>query len=70
MKHLCDIQIGEQEPKGVKATVALAKCKSVGGPTSIGSQWLFNKVRYWGNHFFDADLTTPGHQEFGHRDNS
>jgi hypothetical protein len=70
MKMLCDDQIREQEDPGVTATVALAKCKGVGGAASIGSEWLYNKVRYWGSHFFDADLTRPGHQASGHRDNS
>jgi hypothetical protein len=52
------------------ATVARSKCTGVGGPASIGSRWLYNKVRYWGNRFFDADLTRPGLQRTGHRDNS
>ena len=70
MKRLCDDQIHAQEPPGETATVALTKCKSTGGAASIGSEWLYNKVRYWGSHFFDADLTRPGHQVSGERDNS
>jgi hypothetical protein len=70
MKRLCDSQIRRQQDPGETATVALAKCKGEGGPASIGSEWLYNKVRYWGSYFFDADLTRPGHQASGHRDNS
>jgi hypothetical protein len=64
MKKLCDKQIPPS------ATVALAKCKGVGGRASIGSEWLYNKVRDWGGHFFDADLETPGTQKHGSRANS
>jgi hypothetical protein len=65
MKILCDRQIKAQEPRGVTATVARAKCYGVGGSASIGSEWLYNKVRYWGNRFFDADLAKVGTQKAG-----
>ncbi len=63
MQKLCDEQIPEE------ATEARAKCKGVGGQASIGSQWLYNKVRQYGDRFFDADLKKPETQRRGSRDN-
>lgn len=64
MRKVCALRIP------ATATVARQKCEGVGGPASIGAEWLYNKVRYWGNRFFDADLTKPGLQKTGHRDNT
>lgn len=51
------------------AKVALAKCTGTGGPASIGAETLYNIVKKSGWHFYDADLTKPGMQKTGHRDN-
>jgi len=67
MMELCDRKIP------ASATVARQKCHGYGSrytPTSIGSEMLFSIVRSIGNSFFDADLTKPGLQETGPRDNS
>ncbi len=59
MFTLCDRQIP------ASATVARAKCKSKGGPLSIGALTLYSFVRTYGWHFFDADLTEAGVQKAG-----
>ncbi len=51
------------------ATNALEKCFSTGGTLSIGALALYNFVDKHGWRFFDADLTVPGIQKRGHRDN-
>jgi len=63
MQKACDEQL-----VGAPATV-IATCKGTGGATSIGATYLYNLVKKIGWRFFDADLTKPGLQTTGHRDN-
>ncbi len=51
------------------AKIALANCQDRGGSATIGARHLYEVVAKIGWRFFDADLTTPGIQKRGHRDN-
>jgi hypothetical protein len=56
---------------GIPATArtALANCKADGGNFSVGAHSRYNFVRCFGDRFFDADLSKPGTQRTGPRQN-
>jgi hypothetical protein len=64
MRILCTRQIP------AKAKIALANCRGRGGKFSFGAESRYNFVRFWGDDFFDADLTQDGAQEEGDRLNN
>lgn len=63
LRKLCDRAIP------ASATNARQKCHSTGGTLSIGAEALYKFVHKFGWRFFDADLTKPGIQKLGHRNN-
>jgi hypothetical protein len=64
MRRLC----GRAIPAAAKT--ALTNCRARGGNASFGAATLYNFVHKHGWRFFDADLTKPGIQRTGHRNNS